>query len=269
MGPKAKNVPPECAHCGSAGEPLTPGGELHLNVCGTCGRLHCVKCGQESMCDICYQIATEPKDSQESASQESAASSAASTERGELDSKCCECKKPVTDDDGFLAEWSDRHECMKKTFCAKCFEDCEGFLQEDNWRVDEWPSQTKARLKEEAPMKNEVAILTALGCKKYKARGECFGDMLVVYSALARIVPPNMGLHLPNLVSEPRQVFFIDFWCNVPLEKIRECWFKEHDEGTDLTYLLRTLQPYDKFTGECDDKPSFYTEDDLALANKK
>jgi len=129
----------------------------------------------------------------------------------------------------------------------------------DEGKSSEWPSQT--------PMKKELEMLTALDCKHFKARGECFGDMLVVYSALAEIVPPNMGLHLPNLVSEPRQVFFIDFWCNIPLEEIRKCWFKKHKDGTDLTYLLRTLQPIAKFTGECEDKPPFYTEDDLKLAN--
>jgi hypothetical protein len=129
----------------------------------------------------------------------------------------------------------------------------------DEGKSSEWPSQT--------PMKKEVEMLTALDCKHFKARGECFGDMLVVYSALAEIVPPNMGLHLPNLVSEPRQVFFIDFWCNIPLEEIKKCWFKKHKDGTDLTYLLRTLQPIAKFTGECEDKPPFYTEDDLKLAN--
>lgn len=90
------------------------------------------------------------------------------------------------------------------------------------------------------------------GFVHYKARAECFVDILDAFNLLRnrRIV-----LASPTIKETALGCANFDFWTNIPINDLKIIWDKE---GRDLHRIIQTIKPIDKYDGKVDN--SFWEE---------
>lgn len=97
-----------------------------------------------------------------------------------------------------------------------------------------------------------LELLKKDGYINYKARAECFADVMDAFNIAAK---HRFTLFSPTLKGTPMGDAFFDFWTNMPINDLKVIWDKE---GRDLHRIIQTIKPIEKYDGKVDN--SFWEE---------
>ena len=99
------------------------------------------------------------------------------------------------------------------------------------------------------------------GYTHYKARAECFADVISAFHIIHEYNRDKEGHHIIRLISptikgSPMGDTDFDFWTESPIKTIQILW---DTNGRDLHRIIQTIKPFDKYDGKTDlsfwDKP--------------
>lgn len=88
--------------------------------------------------------------------------------------------------------------------------------------------------------------MEATGFTHYKARAECFADIMDAFSIAAK---HRITLFSPTLVGTPMGDAYCDFWTNKPIHELKVLW---DTEGRDLHRIIQTIKPIEEYDGKVD-----------------
>ena len=92
------------------------------------------------------------------------------------------------------------------------------------------------------------------GYTHYKARAECFGDVISAFHIINEYNRDKEGHHIIRLISPTIKGSAMmdadfDFWTATPIHILQKLW---DDKGQDLHRIIQTIKPIDKYTGKID-----------------
>lgn len=99
------------------------------------------------------------------------------------------------------------------------------------------------------------------GYGHYKARAECFADVISAFHIIHEYNRDKEGHHIIRLISPTIKGSAMmdadfDFWTATPIKTIQTLW---DTNGQDLHRIIQTIKPFDKYDGKTDlsfwDKP--------------
>lgn len=96
--------------------------------------------------------------------------------------------------------------------------------------------------------------LEADGYTHYKARAECFGDVINAFHIIQEYNRHKDGSNIIRLISPTIKSSVMmdtdfDFWTATPIRTLQKLW---NDKGQDLHRIIQTIKPFDKYDGEVD-----------------
>ena len=96
--------------------------------------------------------------------------------------------------------------------------------------------------------------MKATGYTHYKARAECFADIMDAFTIAAK---HHITLFSPTLIGTPMGDAYCDFWTNKPIRDLKVLW---DTEGRDLHRIIQTIKPIEEYDGKVD--LSFWDKDE-------
>lgn len=108
---------------------------------------------------------------------------------------------------------------------------------------------------------NMIKEMEKQGYTHYKARAECFHDVISAFNIIHKYNRDKEGHHIIRLISptikgSPMGDAVFDFWTESPIKTIQTLW---DTYGRDLHRIIQTIKPFDKYDGKTDssfwDKP--------------
>ena len=85
----------------------------------------------------------------------------------------------------------------------------------------------------------------------YKARAECFADVISAFHIINEYNYDNEGYKIiriisPTIKGSPMGDADFDFWTESPIRLLQKLW---NDEGQDLHRIIQTIKPFEKYDG--------------------
>lgn len=92
------------------------------------------------------------------------------------------------------------------------------------------------------------------GYTHYKARAECFGDVISAFHIINEYNRDKEGHHIIRLISPTIKGSAMmdadfDFRTATPIHILQKLW---DDKGQDLHRIIQTIKPFDKYDGKTD-----------------
>ena len=89
------------------------------------------------------------------------------------------------------------------------------------------------------------------GLMHYKARAECFADVISAFHIINEYNYDNEGYKIiriisPTIKGSPMGDADFDFWTESPIRLLQKLW---NDEGQDLHRIIQTIKPFEKYDG--------------------
>lgn len=96
--------------------------------------------------------------------------------------------------------------------------------------------------------------LEADGYTHYKARAECFADVISAFHIIQQYNNNNDGSKIIRLISPTIKGSAMmdadfDFWTATPIRTLQKLW---NDKGHDLHRIIQTIKPIDQYDGKID-----------------